>query len=226
LASAHTRARAGQIEAAHKGTLFLDDVDRLALSAQNRLMRLLEDGVLRGTTVTTSRPVEIKIIASCKGKLIQAVGEGRFREDLYYRLDTARLVLPPLRERKADLPLLFAHFLNEALPNAHGVWPEITDSVRRHLIDHSWPGNARELKTFAVRFALGLLDVTDIENRDGTPISLAERTRLYEESLIRDALVRCSGDVSTVIAELKLPRKTFYDKLARHGIDINQFRHK
>jgi two-component system C4-dicarboxylate transport response regulator DctD len=222
----HTRARAGQIEAAHRGTLFLDDVDQLALSAQNRLMQLLEDGVLRGTTATTGRPVEIKIIASCKGKLLQAVREGRFREDLYYRLDTARLALPPLRERKADIPLLFAHFLNEALPKAQGAWPEITDGVRRHLMDHAWPGNARELKTFAVRFALGLIEAPDFENGAEKTLSLAERTRLYEESLIRDALVRHSGSVPTVIAELELPRKTFYDKLARHGIDINRFRRK
>ena len=224
--TAQSRTRTSQIETAHKGTLFLDDVDRLPLSAQSRLMRLLDDGMFRGNNAATDRPIEIKIIASCKSELLQAVHEGRFREDLYYRLDMARLALPPLRERKADLPLLFAHFVSEALPKADKVWPDITDDVRRRLIDHNWPGNTRELKTFAIRFALGLLDTADTENRAATTLSLAERIRLYEDSLIRNVLMRCSGDVSAAVAELKLPRKTFYDKLARHGIDIGQFRNK
>lgn len=223
---AQSRNRMSQIETAHKGTLFLDDADRLSLSAQSRLMRLLDEGVFRGNNAATDRPIEITIIAGCKSNLLQAVHEGRFREDLYYRLDMARLTLPPLRERRADLPLLFAHFVSEALPKADKAWPDITDDVRRHLIDHDWPGNARELKTFAVRFALGLLETTDTENPSATSLSLAERIRLYEESLIRNVLLRCSGDVSTAVAELKLPRKTFYDKLARHGIDIDLFRNK
>jgi two-component system C4-dicarboxylate transport response regulator DctD len=223
-AAGPSRTRTGQIESAHNGTLFLDDVDRLPLSAQSRLMQLLEDGVLRGSHAAADRPVEIRIIASCKGALLDAVREGRFREDLYYRLDTARLVLPPLRERKSDLPLLFAHFVNEALPRGRDSWPDITENVRRHLIDHNWPGNARELKTFAIRFALGLVDAPEAESSPEDALSLADRTRLYEESLIRDTLIRCNGDVSTAVAELQLPRKTFYDKLTRHGIDIGQFR--
>ncbi len=208
------------------GTLFLDDVDRLPLSAQARLMQLLDDGVFRGSHASTGRPIELKIIARCRSALLDAVREGRFRADLYYRLDMARLVLPPLRERKADLPLLFAHFINEALPKTTRVWPEITENVRRHLIDHNWPGNARELKTFAVRFALGLLEPARAGQDSNTELSLSERTRMYEESLIREALLRCNGDVSTAVAELKLPKKTFYDKLARHKIDINNFRSK
>lgn len=218
------RARMSQIEAAHRGTLFLDDADRLPLSAQTRLMQLLDDGVLHGDRAATSRPVDIKIIASCRSELLQVVRDGRFREDLYYRLDMARLVLPPLRERKADLPVLFAHFVSEALPRTAKAWPDITEGVRRRLIDHDWPGNARELKTFATRFAVGLLESSDVEANLETTLSLSERTRLYEESLIRDVLARCNGDVSTAVAELMLPRKTFYDKLARHAIDIRAFR--
>jgi two-component system, NtrC family, C4-dicarboxylate transport response regulator DctD len=222
----HTRARISSIETAHKGTLFLEDAVQLSLSAQSRLMRLLDDGILPGNRPGTERPIEIRIIASCRSELLQAVREGRFREDLYYRLNMARLVLPPLRERKADLPLLFAHFVSEALPKANKPLPDITDDVRRRLIDHNWPGNARELKTFAIRFALGLLEPQDTENSAVTMLSLVEHVRLYEESLIRTVLTRCNGDVSAALAELKLPRKTFYDKLARHGIDIGRFRNK
>ena len=138
----------------------------------------------------------------------------------------ARLVLPPLRERKADLPLLFAHFVSEALPKADKTLPNITDDVRRRLIDHNWPGNARELKTFATRFALGLLEPQDTDNNDVTTLSLGDRVKLYEASLIRNVLTQCNGDVSAVVGELKLPRKTFYDKLARHEINIDDFRTK
>jgi two-component system C4-dicarboxylate transport response regulator DctD len=221
-----TRAKISPIETAHRGTLFLEDADQLPLSAQFRLMRLLDEGILRGNRAGTERPVEIKIIASSNRDLLQAVHAGHFREDLYYRLNTAKLVLPPLRERKADLPLLFAHFVSEALPKGTNAFPDITDYVRRRLIDYDWPGNARELKTFATRFALGLLEDHDIEVATPTEFSLVERVRLYEESLIRDVLMRCSGDVSAALADLKLPRKTFYDKLVRHGIDIGSFRHK
>lgn len=221
-----SRARTSQIETAHKGSLFLDDADRLPLSAQSRLMQLLDDGILRGGQAATGRPVEIRVIASCRSDLLQTVREGRFREDLYYRLDMARLALPPLRERKPDIPLLFGHFVNEALPKANGIWPDITDAVRRHLIDHGWPGNARELKTFAVRFALGLIEPSEMSDAEPSTLSLAERARLYEESLIRDVLTRCNGDVTTALGVLKLPRKTFYDKLVRHGIDIAKFRVK
>lgn len=222
----HTRTRLSPLETAHKGTLFLEDADRLSLSAQTRLMRLLENGILPGNRAGAERLVEIKVIASCRSELLREVREGRFREDLYYRLNMARLVLPPLRERKADLPLLFAHFVSEALPKADKTLPNITDDVRRRLIDHNWPGNARELKTFATRFALGLLEPQDTDNNDVTTLSLGDRVKLYEESLIRNVLTRCKGDVPTAVAELKLPRKTFYDKLVRHEIDIDLFRLK
>ncbi len=225
-AATHTRTRMSQIETAHKGTLFLDDVDRLPLSAQSRLMQLLDDGMLRGRFAGTGRPIDIKIIASCGSELLLAVREGRFREDLYYRLDMARLVLPPLRDRKAALPLLFGHFVQEALPNATAAWPDMTEGMRRRLVDHDWPGNVRELKSFAVRFALGLLETSTIEADPATIFSLSERARMYEELMIREVLIRYNGDVATAVHDLKLPRKTFYDKLTRHGIDIRHFRRK
>lgn len=220
------RARTPQIEMAHKGTLFLDDADRLPISAQSRLLRVLEDGVLPARDAASGRPIEVTVIASCKDDLLEAVREGRFREDLYYRLDVARLLLPPLRDRKADLPLLFAHFVSEALPRGETEWPDINDDVRRHLLNHDWPGNARELKTFAMRFSLGLLDIAEITSITSSSLSLAERVRLYEESLIRDVLMRCGGDVASAVTELQLPRKTFYDKLTRHEIEIDRFRNK
>ncbi len=222
----HARTRLSFLETAHKGTLFLEDADRLSLSAQTRLMRLLENGILPGNRAWAERLVEIKVIASCRSELLREVREGRFREDLYYRLNMARLVLPPLRERKADLPLLFAHFVSEALPKADKTLPNITDEVRRRLVDHNWLGNARELKTFAIRFALGLLEPQDIENTNLTMSSLADRVKLYEASLIRNVLTQCNGDVSAAVGELQLPRKTFYDKLARHEINIDDFRTK
>ncbi|WP_310532746.1 sigma-54 dependent transcriptional regulator [Novosphingobium sp.] len=222
----HSSWRTGKVETAHNGTLFLDDIDGLPPSAQSRLMQLLEHGVLRRGHGASDRPVQIRVVASCKTELIHAVRERRFREDLYYRLDMTRLTLPPLRDRRADIPLLFAHFVSAALPKAATAFPEMTEAVRRRLIDHDWLGNARELNTFATRFALGLIDKGGEDEKSNPKSSLAERTRFYEDSLIRDVLTRCHGDVPTALAELQLPRKTFYDKLTRHGIDIGSFRRK
>lgn len=213
--------RTSQVEVAHQGTLLLDDIDHLSISAQSRLMRVLEGGVIAMDSPGASRTVDLKIIASCKGELLRAVKENRFREDLYYRLDMSRLRLPPLRQRRADLPLLFAHFVNEALPRSNPEWPEFTDVHRQHLSDHDWPGNARELKTFAIRFALGLLEPEELS----VPVrSLSERVRLYEEAQIRIELAQCGGDVAVAADILKLPKKTLYDKLVRHGIDLTTFR--
>lgn len=222
----HSRSKLGQIEAAHKGTLFLDDVDRMPSSTQARLMQFLEDGVLRNNQSSLERPIEVRIIASSKTSLLNAVHQHGFREDLYYRLNTARLAVPPIRERKDDIPLLFAHFVGEATPRNSSSWPDISEGVRRHLYDHDWPGNVRELNAFATRFALNLLEPEETGSLSSSREPLSERTRSYERSIIEDALRRCHGDVSATLKELQLPRKTFYDKLTRHGIEINDFRHK
>lgn len=132
-----------------------------------------------------------------------------------------RLRVPLLRERREDIPLLFAHFLRRAA-DRHGIEPPaVTDGVRRRLVEADWPGNIRELAHFAERVALSLDDAprqTDVD------LSLPERLNRFEAELLRDALQAHRGDIAAVLTEMRVPRKTLYDKLARHNLKPAAFR--
>ena len=193
-ASGVTRRREGQVEQSHQGSLFLDEVDLAPRQAQLTLLRVL--------AATQSDPAE-------------AVARGDLREDLYYRLNVVRLRVPPLRERADDVQMLFARFLARASARMGRPLPPINHAVRRRLIEHDWPGNLRELSNFANQVAVGLSDSPpDSRPQDG----LAQRVARYEAELIREALSNHRGDIRKVTATLRLPRKTLYDKMARHGI--------
>ncbi|HYG25989.1 MAG TPA: helix-turn-helix domain-containing protein, partial [Caulobacteraceae bacterium] len=128
----------------------------------------------------------------------------------------------PLRERRADVPLLFGHFLTEACARFRREPPRLTEAIRRQLLEHDWPGNVRELRHFADRVALGVTDIAAPEQAEQG--ALPERLERYERELICEALGAARGDVREALAALGIPRKTFYDKLQRHGIDINRYR--
>ena len=161
------------------------------------------------------------MLASSKIDLEAGARAGTFREDLYYRLNVVRLRVPPLRERREDIPLLFAHFLRRAA-DRHGIEPPaVSDSVRRRLVEADWPGNIRELAHFAERVALSLDDAARPAD-DG--LSLPDRLNRFEAELLRDALQTHQGDIAAVLAEMRVPRKTLYDKLARHGLKPAAFR--
>ena len=149
---------------------------------------------------------------------------GRFRADLYYRLAILRLRVPPVREREDDRLLLFAAFLDEARQALGAVGFEPSTAVHARLRQHEWPGNVRELRNYAFEAILSVDRAGRAElPRRGT---LVTRVAAYEAELIREALDRHHGRIRDVIAELGTPRKTFYDKLARHGITSGQFRSK
>ena len=132
-----------------------------------------------------------------------------------------RLRVPPLRERREDIPLLFAHFLRRAA-DRHGLEPSsLTDSVRRRLLEEDWPGNIRELAHFAERVVLGLEERPDGEE---TNLSLPDRLHRFEGELLRGALQAHCGDIVAVLEEMRIPRKTLYDKLQRHGLKPADFR--
>ena len=151
------------------------------------------------------------------------MADGRVREDLYYRLNAVRLRMPPLRERREDIPLLFANLLARAQVRADGLIPPITDAVRARLLESAWPGNIRELSHFAQRFALGLEGQDEASS--GEPDSgLAERVSRFEGRILHDTLRTLGGDVSETLRQLKIPRKTLYDKLKRHGLKPADFR--
>ncbi len=212
-------SRAGRIAAANGGSLFLDELDSMPLSLQVRMLRVLEEREVTPIGGDQALGVDIRVIAAIKQSPERLIADGRLRADLHYRLDVVRLRMPPLRERAEDVPLLFAHFVQEEAERQGIAVRSITDDAVRHLQDHDWPGNVRELRHFASSFALGL-DVAILEDAatQAELRPLRERTRDFEAAVIRGELRSNGGDIQRTIKRLDIPRKTFYDKLSRHGI--------
>jgi len=214
------KKRIGRIEHSSGGTLFLDEIESMPPAAQVKLLRVLEKREITPLGSNEVRPLDLRVVAASKVDLGDPAARGDFREDLYYRLNVVTVSIPPLRERREDIPLLFAHFLNRAANRFHVDPPGVSDEIRRYLLAHDWPGNVRELAHFAERCALGLIE-TPAEKKpagDGENLSLPQRVERYEAELIRQALAANAGDVKATIEALGIPRKTFYDKLQRHGI--------
>jgi two-component system C4-dicarboxylate transport response regulator DctD len=217
--------RVGRIEHASGGTLFLDEIESMPLAAQVKLLRVLETRLVEPLGTNQTRRLDLRVVAATKIDLAGSATRDSFRQDLYFRLNVVRLRVPPLRERREDIPLLFAHFLKRAAQQFGRPVPELSRAIRDHLEYHSWPGNVRELLHFAQRIALGL-DAESLTEGAGTEagkegssdLSLADRVSRFEASEIRAALRDCDGDLRRVLEALQLPRKTFYDKLKRHGI--------
>ncbi len=194
------------------GTLFLDEVAALEGSTQYLLLDLLD------------RNSQTRVVAGTYRDLEAEVGAGRFNPDLFYKLDVLRIRIPALRERKDDIPVLFRHYVSIASEQAALTPPEIEQEVIAQLMAQDWPGNARALMNAAMRFAMGL-GLGDVENAlSGARPGLAEQLAQVERSLLIEALRRHGGGASAAARELQLPRKTFYDKLARHKIRPETFR--
>lgn len=209
------RRREGQIEQSSRGTLFLDEIDLAPRAAQLLLLRVLEEREVLPVGAMEPVALDLRVLAATKGDPAQAVASGALREDLYYRLNVIRLRAPPLRERREDVPLLFARFLNRAAGRLGRAAPQVDHAVLRHLLEHDWPGNLRELANFASEVAVGIAPPpAPVEPGEG----LAPRVQAYEAELIREALTRHQGDIRRVTADLQIPRKTLYDKMTRHGL--------
>jgi two-component system C4-dicarboxylate transport response regulator DctD len=218
------RKRIGRIEAADHGTLFLDEIESMSLDTQAKLLRVLEERAVIPLGANEPRGLDIRVIAAARIDLAEAVRTGAFRADLFYRLNVIRLHVPPLRERRDDIPIIFSHFLADAAARLRREPPGLTEAMRRRLIEHDWPGNVRELENFATAVALGVAPSEDPIDGDLDAGSLPQRVDAYEAMLIREALTATEGDVRSTLEALSIPRKTFYDKLRRHGIDIDRYR--
>lgn len=207
-ASAMTAETLSQAFATAKGgSVFLDEIAGLSSPAQFALLEELEPH---------DRP---RLIAGTYADLGAAAREGRFSPDLFYRLEAAVIRIPPLRERREDIPVLFRHYVNIACEQSDLPVPEITSEVISNLLAQDWPGNARSLMNAAMRFAMGLT-----EGEAQEEMGLAEQLAQVERSLLIAALQRHHGNATEAAKGLKLPRKTFYDKLARHGVKAELYR--
>ncbi|BCH23440.1 Fis family transcriptional regulator [Mesorhizobium sp. L-8-10] len=221
------KKRIGRIEHSSGGTLFLDELESMPPSTQIQMLRVLEMREVTPLGTNEVRPVDIRIVAAAKVDLADPGQRKTFREDLYYRLNVVSLSIPPLRERREDVPLLFSYFAERAARRFQREAPALSDEILRHLGEHDWPGNVRELYHFAERAVLGLVPkaAAPAAGTHGTSDSgtLPERLERLEAEIIRDTLSAHGGDVQETIAALGIPRKTFYDKLQRHGIVRRDF---
>ncbi|WP_312365900.1 sigma-54 dependent transcriptional regulator [Ensifer sp.] len=215
------KKRIGRIEHASGGTLFLDEIEAMPPATQVKMLRVLEAREITPLGTNLVRPVDIRVIAAAKIDLGDPAQRGDFREDLYFRLNVITLSIPPLRERRDDIPLLFSHFLTRAAERFKREVPDVSPAVRHHLMSHSWPGNVRELSHFAERVALGVEGPLGQMPASATTsaAALPERLERYEAEILKEVLRAQRGDVKATIEALGIPRKTFYDKLQRHGIN-------
>lgn len=189
------------------GTIFIDEVAGLNPAAQFALLDLLD-----GTGGA-------RVIAGTYRDLAAEAQAGRFHADLYYKLDAMPIRMPALREHPEDIPVMFRHYLTQACEQAGLPEPEVTPAIIARLMAQDWPGNARALMNAAMRFAMGLP-----EGEEDAGTGLAEQMAQVERSLLQDALRRQNGNATLAAQALRLPRKTFYDKLARHGIRPEDYR--
>ncbi|MBY5521120.1 sigma-54-dependent transcriptional regulator [Rhizobium leguminosarum] len=214
------KRRTGRIEHASGGTLFLDEIESMPAATQVKMLRVLEMREITPLGTNEVRPVDLRVVAAAKIDLGDPSVRGDFREDLYYRLNVVTISIPPLRERRDDIPLLFSHFAARAAERFRRDVPPLSPDMRRHLASHPWPGNVRELSHYAERVVLGVEGGgTAAVAPQPTDATLPERLERYEAEIIRDALSANDGDVRRTIEALGIPRKTFYDKLQRHGIN-------
>ncbi|WP_447918833.1 sigma-54-dependent transcriptional regulator [Achromobacter aegrifaciens] len=219
------KKRIGRIEHASGGTLFLDEIESMPLAVQVKLLRVLESRQITPLGSNDVRNLDLRVVAATKEDLGSPAIRTKFREDLFYRLNVVTIRIPPLRERREDIPLLFAHYLGHASRRFQRDIPEMPASIKQHVLTHDWPGNVRELAHFAERVVLGVLNTTIPPSAatPGTVESLPDRMERFEAQLIRDALQTHQGDIKATLESLGIPRKTFYDKLQRHGIDRQQY---
>jgi two-component system C4-dicarboxylate transport response regulator DctD len=216
------KRRIGKFEFANGGTLFLDEIESMSLDVQVKLLRLLQERVVERLGGNQQIPLDIRVIAATKEDLRQSADQGRFRADLYYRLNVAPLRIPPLRERGEDALMLFQHFADAAALR-HGLGKhELQPGQRALLLRHNWPGNVRELQNAAERFALGLELALEGNEAPASSSSggLSEQVENFERALIAAELTRSHSSMRSLAEALGLPRKTLHDKLRKHGLNF------
>src|SRR5215467_6538557 len=213
------RDRMGVFEAANRGTVFLDEIGEIEKNFQASMLRFLQEREIRPVGASRAREVDVRVICATNRDLQRMVDDGKFREDLWYRLNTVRIVMPPLRERRDDIPLLARFYVNKY----NGMYPreaKLMDSGVQALQDYTWPGNVRQLQHVIERLTIlaGRIDrdtvfeaLTSMESREKPVDTLAD----VQEDKIREVLAATGGNKSKAAQILGIERKTLYRKLER-----------
>jgi transcriptional regulator with PAS, ATPase and Fis domain len=237
------RPRMGRLEAAAGGTCFMDEIGEMPLQLQVKLLRVLQEMVFTPVGSTTSKEADFRLVAATNRQLEERIAEGAFREDLYFRLDVVRLLVPPLRERKMDIPLLAEHFLALYAPMHNSTVSDLTDGAKMLMQRYDWPGNVRELENLVQGILVlkeeGSIDEDDIQMRlrgrtaeplegatgrvtlpeDG--LSLKQTVENLERDLIRQALKRSEGNKARAAGLLGMNRTTLVEKLKRQPVTLD-----
>jgi transcriptional regulator with GAF, ATPase, and Fis domain len=228
------RDRAGLFEVASGGTLFLDEVGDMSLEMQKKILRALQEGEVRPVGAREARKVDVRIIAATHRDLEQMIKERKFREDLFYRLHVVRLLIPPLRDRREDIPLLVEHFLEVVAKESGRPRVQVSDDAMKRLVRYDWPGNVRELQNEIRRAVImgealigeehlsekilsGAPSVRDAVPPSGTTLKAAKLA--LEKRMIEEALKRSGGNVAAAARELGVHRPQLSVLVTKHGIE-------
>ena len=226
----------GVIGAADGGTLFLDEISDMPTDLQTRFLRVLQEREYRPLGSTRTMKADFRVIASTNRPIAQALSENRLRSDLYYRLNTFQIEVPPLRERRQDIPPLIALFLKQFAQQLGKPEPDIAPDAFEKLLDYSWPGNVRELQN-AIEYAVvlargGLIGVKELPaevqlptvlqqtERGAPPRSGVQSLDDVERNTILQALAECHGNKKKAAERLGIQRPTLYNKMKRYAIEI------
>ncbi len=212
------KRRVGKIEYANGGTLFLDEVESMPTIMQIKLLRVLQERVVERLGSNGLIPVTCRVVAGSKEDLKTLSAQQKFRTDLYYRLNVATIDLPPLRERREDIPALYDHFLLQAAKR-YGRPPLVVQPEEIHaLMAHDWPGNIRELRNLAECHALGIARGSANPGEVSKKVSLTEAVETYERVLIAAELARQQGNGTRASEALGIARTTLHDKMRKYGL--------
>jgi len=227
--------RIGKFELADGGTLFLDEVGDMSLAAQAKVLRVLQESAFERVGGTELKRVDVRVVAATNKDLLKEAEKGNFREDLYYRLNVVPVFIPPLRERKSDIPLLAEYFLQEFSEELGRAPKKLSPGALDVLMDYPWPGNVRELRNLLER--LCILVEGDVIERDDLPLLEASKAsgkkedpfniKTYQEfkdyvekEFLVKKLKENKGNVSRTARELGMQRSNLYKKLEKYGIDF------
>ncbi len=221
------RARFGKFELAQGGTILLDEIGSMPLDVQGKLLRVIQDRTITRLGSNDPRPLDVRFLATSKTPLEDDVAEGRFRSDLLYRLNVIQLQIPPLSQRREDIPLLFMQLVGEAAARYRKDPVAVPPPVLSALGEHDWQGNVRELRNAADRYILDLglpfFDSSPDETGPDKPNRLADRVADFERSVIESALAAHKGSLKPVYESLGLSRKSLYEKMQKYGLSRTYF---
>jgi len=225
-------ARKGRFELAHKGTLFLDEIGEISQSTQVKLLRVIQERQFERLGGEKTIEVDVRLVAATNRDLAKEVSEGRFREDLYYRLNVIHLTVPPLRERKEDIPLLMRHFLEMYTQRNNRKIEGFSTRAKAAMLNYGWPGNIRELgncvESAVVLASDDIIDLEDlplvvrnVSSSERVVIPVGTTIAQAEKALILATLASNNGNKSKAADVLQIARKTLHRKLQEYSIEID-----